>query len=298
MRRLMAAATGADVGRRMQTIANAEAVLIRVDLWLVHLINGCSGYWVLDWSATFADRNTLAKGGLIIAAYWGMWFVSESRQSTREKIIFALAGALASIVVARALASAFPFRLRPLYRTDIGYLSPHLPSFAHPVEFEGWSSFPSDHAALFFALAIGLWRCSRMVGSIALVFVTLWICLVRVYLGIHFPSDIVAGAAIGIGCAFISGRMANRRITAQVLRIEQQYPSWFYPAMFLITYEFAALFEDVRELMHGTMAALHAIGFQSVGLIGALAVAAGLLAILLGAVGFALYRRGSTPRAG
>jgi hypothetical protein len=103
----------------------------------------------------------------------------------------------------------------------------------------------------------------------------------------------VAGAAIGIGCAFILGWMANRRITTDVLRIEQQYPSWFYAAMFLITYEFASLFDDVRQLMHATMAVLHAVGFHSVGLIGALAVAAAALVILLGALGFVLYRLGT-----
>jgi undecaprenyl-diphosphatase len=222
-----------------------------------------------------------------------MWFAAGSRESTREKIIFALIGALVSQTVSRVLAWAMPFRVRPLYRTDIGYLSPHLPSFVAPTDFEGWSSFPSDHAALFFALAIGLWRCSRALGSIALVFAAFWICLARIYLGIHFPSDVVIGAAVGIVCAFVLGWMANRRITAEVLRIEQQYPSWFYAAMFLITYEFASLFDDVRQMMHGTMAVLHAIGFHSVGLIGALAVAAGLLVILLGALSLVLHRRGT-----
>jgi undecaprenyl-diphosphatase len=277
----------------MQTMAAAAAILVRMDLWLFHLINGWSGYWILDWSATFADRNTLGKGAVMMAAYWWMWFASGSREAAREKIIFALIGALVSLTASRVLAWVIPLRVRPLYRTDIGYLTPHLPSFVEPIDFEGWSSFPSDHAALFFALAIGLWRCSRAVGSIALVFATFWICLARIYLGIHFPSDMVAGAAIGIGCAFILGWMANRRITTEVLRIEQQYPSWFYAAMFLITYEFASLFDDVRQLMHATMAVLHAVGFHSVGLIGALAVAAAALVILLGALGFVLYRLGT-----
>jgi undecaprenyl-diphosphatase len=260
-------------------------------LWLFHAINGWSGNWALDWVALFAERNNLMKGAVVMAAYWGLWFVAGSRQSTRGKIVCALAGAVVSLIVARVLASALPFRVRPLYQADIGFLSPHRPDFARAMQLEAWSSFPSDHAALFFALATGLWLCSRTIGSIALAFAAVWVCLVRIYLGIHFPFDVVVGAMIGVSCGVFFGGFSGHRITAEILRIEYQHPAWFYAAMFLITFEFATLFDDVRQLMHGSSAALHAVGFQSVGLIAALAVGVACLVVLLGGFGFVLYRR-------
>lgn len=102
----------------------------------------------------------------------------------------------------------------------------------------------------------------------------------------------VAGAAIGVACGLIAGRWANQWVTTEVLRIEQQHPSWFYAGMFLVTYEFASQFDDVRRLMHGSLAVLHATGYRSAGLIAALAVVGvGFLTVLLGAVGVLLYRR-------
>lgn len=128
-------------GRLMQIVADTAAILARIDVGLFHLFNGWGRGWLLDWLATFADRDTLIKGAVIMGAYWWMWFVPGSRQSTREKVIFALFGAVISLIVSRALAAEMPFRVRPLYRTDIGYVGPSLPSFIQPASLEDWSSF-------------------------------------------------------------------------------------------------------------------------------------------------------------
>jgi membrane-associated phospholipid phosphatase len=65
-------------------------------------------------------------------------------------------------------------------------------------------SFPSGHATLAAAVAAALWWSSRRaalaVGAFALV-----IALSRLWLGVHYPSDVIAGlalgAALGLLCA-------------------------------------------------------------------------------------------------
>ncbi len=64
------------------------------------------------------------------------------------------------------------------------------------------SSFPSGHTIFTFALATGVYRYNKKAG--------LWFyvsaCLVgfaRVYAGVHWPYDIVAGAVLGIFTAMI-----------------------------------------------------------------------------------------------
>jgi len=59
-------------------------------------------------------------------------------------------------------------------------------------------SFPSDHATGAFALAFAIWLYDRTIGAILLVLAAL-LAFSRVYVGTHYPGDVVAGALIGIG---------------------------------------------------------------------------------------------------
>lgn len=63
-------------------------------------------------------------------------------------------------------------------------------------------SFPSDHAATAFALAFAVFLVNRRWGMAFLAAAAL-ICLGRVYVGVHYPSDVVAGALVGIVCALV-----------------------------------------------------------------------------------------------
>ncbi|SIT12253.1 phosphatase PAP2 family protein [Neptunomonas antarctica] len=63
--------------------------------------------------------------------------------------------------------------------------------------------FPSGHAAAAFVFASVL---SQIYPSIALLAysIAMLISVSRVVLGVHYPADIVAGAAVGIVCGFLS----------------------------------------------------------------------------------------------
>lgn len=58
-------------------------------------------------------------------------------------------------------------------------------------------SFPSSHAMVFFAIATALFLYNNQWGKWALILAGL-IAILRVFVGVHYPSDILAGAAFGV----------------------------------------------------------------------------------------------------
>lgn len=67
------------------------------------------------------------------------------------------------------------------------------------------SSFPSAHAATAFAVAASLFCFNKIYGSIALVLASL-IAFSRIYLCVHFLSDVIFGAILGLTLGFILTR--------------------------------------------------------------------------------------------
>lgn len=139
----------------------------------------------------------------LAAIVWWTWFKEDNTDNTnRERIIATILSCMFAILISMIVSILFPFRPRPL--TIQGLVS------RFPVCDSGWetlSSFPSDHAVLFFTLVTGLAFVSRSLGVFALIYTILFVCFPRAYQGQHYPKDIIAGALIGI----IVGCIANPR---------------------------------------------------------------------------------------
>ena len=80
-------------------------------------------------------------------------------------------------------------------------------------------SFPSDHAVMAGAVAAGLWWVDRRLGAVALV-LALLMAFARVYVGAHYPGDVVAGLLVGALVTSLGLVVARRPIEALVRRSE------------------------------------------------------------------------------
>jgi undecaprenyl-diphosphatase len=82
------------------------------------------------------------------------------------------------------------------------------------VSFGGFSkasdpSFPSAHAARAFAVAVLLTHGRSRGQASAAIGVAAMIGISRIYLGVHWPSDVLAGALLGVGIAFLVVKLGN-----------------------------------------------------------------------------------------
>lgn len=189
-------------------------------------------------------NNHLLKGGVVMTMLWWLWFRPARSLVDRPKILLILVSSVVAIAVARFLAWVLPMRLRPMHNPDIGFV---LPNSIPPVYLDGWSAFPSDHAVLFFVFATGFFLIHRVAGIIAFAYVTIFICLPRIYLGLHHPTDLIAGALIGIGIAVVFLKFVNASTIFNTALIwESKRPQLFYPALFLLTFQVAELFDSSR----------------------------------------------------
>jgi undecaprenyl-diphosphatase len=210
---------------------------------------------VFDSLVVLVSGNSLLKGGFVMALYWWAWFRVEEREERREYLLFAMIAAAFAALAARGLAAGLPFRQRPAFDTSLHF---QIPYNFDPLWLTNWSSFPSDHATLFFCLAAGLWFVSKPIGAVAMVHTLLIITFPRVYLGLHFPTDIIAGGLLGTAIASTAQISWLRQSATRYPKAwPEKYPAWFYSVMFVCSFETAGLYDGVRKIGLAMVAAIH-----------------------------------------
>lgn len=192
---------------------------------------------ILSWfngsESLFADRwMTILTCGLTwIPLYISLFFLVIKNNETMGQILLAIGSAVACILLADVVAD---FIVKPL----VGRLRPcNDPMYRYAVEtVRGVSgsgfSFFSAHAANTFSLCVFFCLLVRNhVLSVALVVWSLVNCYTRMYLGLHYPSDILCGllwgAIVGVGVYCVYCRI-YKRIAPANNYISTQYTSTGY----------------------------------------------------------------------
>jgi len=118
----------------------------------------------------------------------------------------------------------------------------------------GFGAFPSDHAALFFALAVGLFAWSRAAGIVGLGAAALF-SLARVAVGFHYPVDVLAGGAIGASAAAAARVLTPRctRVLDAVVGLFDHSPQVMYPVVFVVALDFTQHFRMLAGAVFATI---------------------------------------------
>jgi membrane-associated phospholipid phosphatase len=123
------------------------------------------------------------------------WFLARPGGSLRSKLAAATAGISAVVAL--------------LVNAVLGHLWYHARPFAdHPkqtvllVHHGADNSFPSDHASVAFAVAFAVLVFHRRLG-VLLVAVAVGIGLDRIFVGVHYPIDVLTSVVVGLGAALV-----------------------------------------------------------------------------------------------
>jgi undecaprenyl-diphosphatase len=220
------------------------------DYSIIFFCNQFAHRWhTFDSIVVFFSNSDLMKGGVMLAGVWWAWFWRASDvRLNRSRLLSALLGAMIALVVARVLAHALPLRVRPILDPSLHFRPPF--GLPDQTNWTIWSSFPSDHAALFCALLTGIWLACRPAGMVLMFYVLIAICFPRIYIGIHYPTDILAGAALGVFSVLLCCWSKVRELwTGRVLGWVDRWPAASYTLLFLVTFQIATLFWDLRTFL-------------------------------------------------
>ena len=138
--------------------------------------------WLDSFMVFFADK----LGYLMIACL--AIFIWTNRNKYRPMVILALSSAFISRYVFTTAIRFFYYHPRPfLVLQNVHQLLEH----------DTESSFPSGHASFYFAIATAVYLYNKKAGYTYFVLAAL-MGFARVFVGVHWPLDIIAGAGLGI----------------------------------------------------------------------------------------------------
>lgn len=171
------------------------------DWGLFQLINSWAGRWpLLDGVARLlaSDYGLTTAMGLGLLALWFEGGCQSKRERNQRAVLMAGFSLLIANVLLKVCNTVY-FRPRPFYARPVNLL------FYYPTD----SSFPSNATTVGFAIAVSVWLRNRRAG-VGFTLAALLLGFARIFCGVHYPGDVVAGALLGGGVSCLLARQERR----------------------------------------------------------------------------------------
>ena len=145
--------------------------------------------------------SSLGNKGMIWIAIGVLFLFFGCRNKTwRSRGFLGLFSLAANFLVCNVILKPLIDRTRPYY--VLGY-DPLIPPVGDP-------SFPSGHTSASFAAATAIYAINKKWGVAAYIFAAV-MGFSRLYLGVHFPTDVLAGAVVGTAAAMVIIRLFDAK---------------------------------------------------------------------------------------
>ena len=156
--------------------------------------------WLHGVIAGYATYGVVLFGGLLVIGY--LYARSSGALPRLASALWAAGGMGVALALNQLIAHAV-HEARPFVAL------PHVLTLVHHSADAG---FPSDHAVMAGAVAAGLFFAWRVLGWVASAAAIL-IAFARVYVGVHYPQDVLAGLALGAIVVLIGGVLVRPLLT-------------------------------------------------------------------------------------
>lgn len=172
--------------------------------------------WLLE-LATFIAKDLILLVPVLVAIFW-LWGPQEQMKSRRQLVIKIAIALAVGLLLSWLMGNVFPHP-RP-FAAGIGYnFLDHKPN----------NSFPSNHGTIIFTFAFGFLFWHRLVTGIVLLILGVAIAWSRVYLGVHWPLDMVGGFLVGLLSCALAQLLWSWRGEELYLRLHQLHRIVFAP---------------------------------------------------------------------
>jgi membrane-associated phospholipid phosphatase len=163
--------------------------------------------WLHTPMTLFTDYGLSVFAVLFLLGWW------LNREGTAAKMAAALWAPAVTVIVAAASAvlKTVVTEERPCRAVAHAYTLVACPGVTD-------YSFPSNHATIAVAAATAIFLVDRRLGLIAVVAAVI-MGISRVYVGVHYPHDVLAGALLGVCCVLALAPFADRLLAPLVERL-------------------------------------------------------------------------------
>ncbi|MEU8910490.1 phosphatase PAP2 family protein [Streptomyces mirabilis] len=163
------------------------------------------------WLNTPIELWTNAGLGVFAVLMLMGWWNARRRDARSMALALAAPAAVVAAFAVAEVAKKLVAEVRPCYSLPHAYLVDACPARTD-------YAFPSGHSTTAFAAVAALWLLDRRLSAIAAVFAVLE-GFTRVYVGAHYPHDVLGAALIALPVAYLASRLMSRLATPLVAHL-------------------------------------------------------------------------------
>ena len=181
--------------------------LDHIDRAIFLALNACHTPW-LDTCMWY-----ISKMQLWLPVYAFLLYLLYKKYPAKQFLLVVLCVAITLVLCDRVAVELFKntvMRLRPSHNPEIAdHVHLVMDSYGHLYR-GGQFGFFSNHASNYFGVATLFYFLAKPLKTWAVILLLFWVLLIsysRIYLGVHYPGDVVAGACFGMLVGWLISRL-------------------------------------------------------------------------------------------